>query len=72
MSNVIKRVRQVTKNAAAKAVGAIPSPGSPTAAQGEDCGCGRRKARLQENLRGDKSLTDIIGDLVDDLRGKKD
>lgn len=62
MTNLIKRVRQVTKDAAASALSAVPSP--------EDCGCGKRKRQMQEGLRGDKSLKDIIGDLVDDLRGK--
>ena len=60
--NVLDRVRQVAKDAGAKVLNAVPSP--------EDCGCGRRKRAMQENLRSGKSLGDIIGDLVGDLRGK--
>ena len=58
MTNIIKRVKEVT----ASALNAVPSP--------EGCGCGKRKRQMQANLREDKSLSDIIGDLVDDLRGK--
>lgn len=68
--NILDRVRQVTKAAAANALNVVPSPGRPDAKPGEDCGCARRKRQLQENLRRDKSLTTIISDLISDLRNK--
>lgn len=70
LKKVIEQVDRVAKQAAANVIEKMPSPGKPDAKQGEDCGCGRRKRRLVEQLRKGAGVGAIVEDLVDDLRGK--
>ena len=67
---VVHKAVQTAKNAAAGALEKMTSPGNPDAEQGEDCGCGRRKKSMIENLRKGKSAGDIVREALADIRGK--
>jgi hypothetical protein len=66
----LAQVRKAVKDAAAAALDKVPSPGDPNADQGEDCGCGRRKRKMQESLRKGKSAAQIVKEAMNDIRGK--
>ncbi len=68
--SVVRKAVQTAKNAAAGALEKMPSPGDPDAEQGEDCGCGRRKKAMVQNLRKGKSAGDIVREALADIRGK--
>ncbi|KKK82086.1 hypothetical protein LCGC14_2806900 [marine sediment metagenome] len=68
---VVRKAVQTAKNAAAGALEKMPSPGDPNAEQGEDCGCGRRKKAMIENLRKGRSAAQIVKDALADIRGKE-
>ena len=68
--SVVHKAVQAAKNAAAGVLEKMPSPGDPGAEQGDDCGCGRRKKAMIENLRKGKSAGDIVREALADIRGK--
>ena len=68
--SVVHKAVQAAKNAAAGALEKMPSPGDPDAEQGEDCGCGRRKKKMVENLRKGRSAGDIVREALADIKGK--
>ena len=68
--NVVHKAVQAAKNAAAGMLEKMPSPGDPDAEQGEDCGCGRRKKAMIENLRNGKSAGEIVKEALADIRGR--
>ena len=65
-----EQVNQAVRKAAVGVLDKVPSPGKPNAKQGEDCGCGRRKRKMIENLRNGKSAGDIVREALADLKGK--
>ncbi len=69
--NVVHKAVQVAKNAAAGILEKMPSPGDPDAEQGEDCGCGRRKNRVVNQLYKGVSAAQIVKDALADIRGKE-
>ena len=66
----LAQVNKAVRKAAAAALDKVPSPGDPDAEQGDDCGCGRRKKAMIENLRKGKSAGDIVRKALSDIRGK--
>lgn len=56
------QVDQAVRKAAVGALKRVPSP--------EDCGCGRRKRKMIENLRNGKSAGDIVREALSDLTSK--
>jgi len=70
LRQVHKAVTQAAKNAAAGVLEKMPSPGRSDAEQGEDCGCGRRKKQMIENLRKGRSAREIVKEALADIRGK--
>ncbi len=69
--NVVHKAVQAAKNAAAGALEKMPSPGRADAEQGEDCGCGRRKKRVVNQLHKGVSAAQIVKDALADIRGKR-
>lgn len=65
----VDKAVQAAKNAAAGLLEKVPSPGSADAKQGEDCGCGRRKAQMARSLRNGKSAADIVREALADIKG---
>ncbi len=66
----LAQVSKAVRKAAAAALDKVPSPGDPDAEQGDDCGCGRRKRKMQESLRKGKSAAAIVKEALADIRGK--
>ncbi len=66
----LAQVNKAVRKAAAAALDKVPSPGDPDARQGDDCGCGRRKRKMQESLRKGKSAAAIVKEALADIRGK--
>ncbi len=63
-------VNKAVRKAAAAALDKVPSPGSPDARQGEDCGCGRRKRKMIDNIKKGKSAAAIVKEAMADIRGR--
>ena len=66
----LAQVSKAVRKAAAAALDKVPSPGDPDAEQGDDCGCGRRKKAMIENLRNGKSAGEIVKEALADIRGR--
>ena len=67
----VRKAVQAAKKAAAGMLENMPSPGDPDAEQGEDCGCGRRKKRVVNQLHKGVSAAQIVKDALADIRGKE-
>ena len=66
-----EQVNQAVRKAAVGVLDKVPSPGNPDAKQGEDCGCGRRKKRVVNQLRSGVSAAQIVKNALSDIRGKE-
>lgn len=70
MADLRRAVNQAIRNATARTLSKLPSPGNPDAEQGEDCGCARRKEKMIQNLKNGKTAGEIVKEALADIRGK--
>ena len=70
LAQVRKQVEKAARGAAAGVLEKVPSPGDPNAAQGDDCGCGRRKRKMVNSIRKGRSAAAIVKEAMADIRGK--